>query len=408
MTLIPAIIGLVMGAASIALMRYSFRSQSRGRLWLTVGFFGGMVAWTALVAITLSLMPLLIIPALVFYVAIFCQCLAVSRLLWFRSLAAALRAQAPLANVLQASLYRINPFDRRHVQRAYNLLQAGASPEKVVGELKLPYGYRMAIALQQRSTTVGQENRATRMLEREEALLRGRMRRGGHWLYVALPAAALGIVGSALALFVSDIFDEFSYELPMGIDTSSSIHAFYLSLTADRLTSALLPLCLVFAAFASLVGLLQFTGAAPFFPWGAPKKIWSMRLLPLLADAIDEQAPLNDAIAKVSAWGVSAGAARLIRTITEAELRGIPWYDALTHRRYLTGPQRELLVAAARAGDLPWAIDTVCDRLLDDWSRRQARSNSILFPSLLITIGILAAQYPITLFVWLSYAIVNS
>jgi type II secretory pathway component PulF len=193
------------------------------------------------------------------------------------------------------------------------------------------------------------------------------------------------------------IFAEFDVELPAMTRFAVSMSQFsvqylavplslaFVAMTLAAIALGILYLCDI-SALSRLVDVL-FTGKR------------TADVLRIMAVATDERQPLGEVLRGVAAFYPSAVLrGRLVRAATAANAGG-DWRDALVHSRIISRAEGALLKTAQPAGNLPWALRAIATRREKRDLYRLATSLQILYPLVILILGVLVGFFVIALFV---------
>lgn len=135
-----------------------------------------------------------------------------------------------------------------------------------------------------------------------------------------------------------------------------------------------------------------------------------VRVLRLLATAIDEGQPLERALENLSAGAPQYPSPLIARRLAEVlrkTERGADYRVALRQASLLHPAELPLLAAAESAGNLPWALRALADRALARSVFRWNAVQQFLFPLAILAYGILIGWIAIALFIPLVSLISN-
>ncbi|MBN2475803.1 MAG: type II secretion system F family protein [Pirellulales bacterium] len=221
----------------------------------------------------------------------------------------------------------------------------------------------------------------------------------GRILYVC----GVAVFGTAILIFVmmkivpsyERIFWDFEVELP-------------------AMTRALIELCGLFAeywfffsplfmaiGFVLLHGVLRYMGIVE---WELPgisrltRRLDTATILEALALAAERRRPLPDVV-KSLAWSYPNPAIRrrLARVLEDLQA-GAPWCESLHARDLIQCADLGILQAAERAGNLPWALREMADSNRRRLGYRLQALVQVLFPPLVIAMGMMVMFIVVSLF----------
>ncbi len=200
------------------------------------------------------------------------------------------------------------------------------------------------------------------------------------------------------------IFQDFDAELPAAtqalITTSYALadywYIFY---------PILIPLVLAIG-----YSLLRYIGC---FPWRVPgtgfvsRRLDTAAVLEALSLVAERQRPMPDALASLARSFPAANVRiRLWRVVRELE-EGADWAESLRRHNLIRGPEMAVIGAAQRVGNLPWALRELADSNRRRWGYRALVWIQILFPVVILCIGLLVAFYVVGYFLPLVTLIQN-
>ena len=117
------------------------------------------------------------------------------------------------------------------------------------------------------------------------------------------------------------------------------------------------------------------------------KKRQSATMLRALAIGIDQNRPLPEVLQDLGRATSSAWLRKKLSRVRNDVTSGRPWPQALQKRGLIGGPERAVLSAAERAGNLPWAVQEMATSLENRYKQRIRLLGLLLQPVVLLAIG---------------------
>jgi type IV pilus assembly protein PilC len=194
-----------------------------------------------------------------------------------------------------------------------------------------------------------------------------------------------------------DIFEEFSLELPPLTMLAFSVSQDTALLFAVPMTWAFIVLLLV----AAVVEICYLCDVPILQAWG--DRLFRGRrtadVLRILAVATEERRPIADVLFRVAQTYPSETIRSQLRPAAAVVVSGGDWPDALRKYKIVSTAEAALLRAAARAGNLPWALRQVAKRREKRAIYRLHNFIQIVYPVLILMVGGVVAFYFLALFI---------
>ncbi|HHM13096.1 MAG TPA: hypothetical protein ENJ16_06050 [Planctomycetaceae bacterium] len=394
------------GCLLVAVAAHWMISRSwRARVLPRVRFFAGAVLGAIALAGFAVAVPVwgpLGLILLLVYVVYLIHLVVVSRLSRARMVAAASARGIPIDRVLAASRVSMSPFDRKAWGQAVHVLESGGTREGVLAALRVPKSLRLLLGYQALVPGSLDDDDIARACQREFRLADACQRRGGHWLYVAfstmISTCAYTMIGFVFATLWMEFFGESSERA-----LSEEIGLFWAWPLehSTQICGILAAVLVVLGMTATAIGVLQFTGMAPFAPWSTPRAIWVMRLLPAIAAAVRQRVPLTHVVDSWKEYPLPWPMQRLIHDLRSAEESGRSWADALFSGRGMSTRDRRFVEAAMAMNNLPWVLDRIADRIALDREARMEAVNAVLFSAMMVIVALLSAALPVLMAIFL-------
>jgi len=284
-----------------------------------------------------------------------------------RLLAAATEKQIPLVPMLDAFADDAVGSWRNDVHRLAGLLRSGLPLAEALDQVPqlLPPDVMLAVRLGMESGAPGPALRAAvrTFAEHDQA---GRPTSRGDFAYLwILLLVLIGVVNFLMYWIIpkfKKIFEDFGSELPdltvAVIEVSDFVmHYFYLFGPALFL--------LFWATLAIAVNdLLSALDVRPLslFGWMFPRRTMP-DFLRNLSVVVEAGRPLSGAVSTMGRYYRSAAFRRRLLYIRNEVEQGVDLWDCLTKTGLLRASETTLLESARRAGNLPWALRAVADKI---------------------------------------------
>ncbi|NUQ66620.1 MAG: type II secretion system F family protein, partial [Pirellulales bacterium] len=200
------------------------------------------------------------------------------------------------------------------------------------------------------------------------------------------------------------IFADFGAELPAA--TQVVISASYALTVYWFLFFPIILVLFVTAGYS----LLRYVG---WFPWRLPGTDWLSRrmdtaaVLEALSLVAERRRPMPDGVASLArSFPAASVRVRLWRVVRDLE-SGADWVESLWRHALIREPELSVLRAAHRAGNLPWALRELADSNRRRWGYRALVWLQVLFPAVIVSLGLVVALYVIGYFLPLVSLIQN-
>ncbi|NLX96184.1 MAG: hypothetical protein GXY83_08405 [Rhodopirellula sp.] len=207
-----------------------------------------------------------------------------------------------------------------------------------------------------------------------------------------------------IAPAMQKIFADFEIELPpatrlvIGLGDATVSYGFLL-----------FPFVLLLAVVAGY-SLLRYVG---WFPWRLPgtgfafRRLDTAAVLEALGLVAERRRPMTDGLASLAkSFPAASVRIRLWRVVREIE-QGADWAESLRRHALIREPEMAVIQAAQRVGNLPWALRELADSNRRRWGYRALIWLQILFPAVILSVGLLVALYVIGYFLPLVSLIQN-
>jgi len=318
-------------------------------------------------------------------------------LLWVLTVAA--ERMIPLAPAVRAFAEEHWGFFARRARRMAGSLVAGMPPAEAFRRFRKLFPHEAVPIL-----CVGCEAGALAPALRQAAARRDD--RSNVWQSLAgkiVYLCLLPVIGLAIVTFVTwkilpafiMIFTDFDAELPAL--TKSLIEV--LSFCVDTV----FPGVLIALAAGSLLlyTLLRYTGLIRWNPPGIDRimrRLDTAVVLEATALMLRHEHPLTHGVATLAATYPRWSIRRRLRKVWRDLHAGVDFHDSFYARGLIRRADRAVLQAAGRAGNLPWALDELADSSRRRLAYRLQAIIHLLFPPVLIAIGLLVAFFVIAVF----------
>jgi type II secretory pathway component PulF len=410
LTVVPRMMHLVvLFFPLLALMlsrRLLFRGQrGTGRSTLESAFY--LLEWRLLVVVALAflgglhwgpLVPLVIVALFALGLSYF-RFLRLERLSLLTSLAIASDRGVPLHEVALSFAEDLKGSLQRRTLRLAEFLRQGYSLSGALdgAGIRLSHDVKFAVLAAQSTQQFGPALRTAVALDNsgrtENAAVTARITYLV-WVFQVMLGIVTFVMLNIVPVFAK-MFEEF--DLPLPAPTVWLVNAaFYLShkwpLILFTLFPAMLGLLLLDAYF--------FSVAAFLFP---PLELLRLRrhgtiILRGLAAMVRQRRPLDEALRlAASNYPVWMIARRLESVYNEFHL-GLPWQESLRKFGFVSKYDAAVLQAAERAGNLDWALSDVADSMERRLTMRARVVVNVLFPLLVLVLGVLVFSIVVGLF----------
>jgi type II secretory pathway component PulF len=213
---------------------------------------------------------------------------------------------------------------------------------------------------------------------------------------LAMMVAVLAFIMIKLVPEFEKIFAEFSVDMPKITQLAVSVSQLFTQYFGAPIVMALV--LLVFGSF--IVAFCYLADLAVLRPWGEAlfRGRATAHVLRILAVTTEQRQSLSHALTWLAHVYPSA-ALRSRLTAAANQVNSGAGRDALVDARIVTAAEHGLLQAAARAGNLPWALRQIARRRERRAVYRWATVLQIAYPAAILLLGAFVAFYVIALFV---------
>ena len=318
-------------------------------------------------------------------------------LLWVMTVAA--ERMIPLVPVLDAFARECGGSFGRRVRRLAEMLSAGMPlPEAISRQRRLFPPHTLPIL------QVGCESGALAAALRRAASAQDARKR--LWLPLGNGLAYAGSVvmfGMGVVFFVmlkivpsfQKIFQDFDAELPAMTQALIQVSDFCANYW---FLFAWLPL-LFFAALLYVTLGYGFGVELGTFGFARlTRRLDAATILESLAMAAEQRRPLPETVARMAQSYPSMSIRGRLRAVSQDLDAGVDWCESLFARGLIPRADRAVLQAAARVGNLPWAMREMADSNRRRFAYRLDALMQVLFPPLVVALGMLVAFFVISLF----------
>jgi len=195
----------------------------------------------------------------------------------------------------------------------------------------------------------------------------------------------------------SKIFWEFDLELPPMTELAIQLSDRFVNYLAGPLLMAMGLLLLTLA----VVALCYLFGVPLLRPIG--DRVFRGRrasdVLRILAVATEHRQSIAAVFERLAHVYPSRVLRRRLAPVVSAVATGGDWRDALASARIVTAAEQSLLKSAEVAGNLPWALRTIAARKEKRAVYRLAAAVQVLYPLLVVALGLVVAFFVIALFI---------
>jgi type IV pilus assembly protein PilC len=193
------------------------------------------------------------------------------------------------------------------------------------------------------------------------------------------------------------IFHEFELELPRLTQLAIAISYFFVNVLA-------VPIFLLgfVAVVAAIVVGLCYLFDYPAMAWLGDRIFRGRRtadVLRILAIAIEHRQPLDGVLVRLRRVYPARSVRRALQQAHAVVASGADWRDALARYRLVTPAEQGLLKTAERAGNLPWVLRTIAARNDRRAVYRLSAAVQVIYPLVILVLGILVAFFVVALFV---------
>lgn len=213
----------------------------------------------------------------------------------------------------------------------------------------------------------------------------------GGWMSVMITFMMVKIIP-----VMAKMFEEFGLDLPVATLAVVSISEFVVDYFLF-----LVPIFLLFGAVL-LIGGLHYVG---WLPHDFPVVNWMTRrydgalVMRTLGLAALEQRPFSQAIAMLTRLYPKHGVRMALAEAGRRIQRGEPWTESLRSTRIISQTDASVLEAAERAGNITWALEEMAESSLRRWIYRLRLALNVLFPLIVLALGLVVGFLVIGLFV---------
>ena len=216
---------------------------------------------------------------------------------------------------------------------------------------------------------------------------------------ITLVVFGIGVVAFMMYKIVPSfqaIFSDFDAELPAMTKLLISVSRAIVDWWFLLVPFFMLMVLLVFYVLLRYVGLTQ---------WDLPgmgrlvRRLDAANVLDTLALAAEHRRPLPEAFATLARTYPKAAIRGRLRGVLADLQRGADWCESLFARGLIKRPDRAILQAAQRAGNLPWALREMADSNRRRLAYRLYALVQLLFPPFILAIGAAVMFIVVSLFV---------
>jgi type IV pilus assembly protein PilC len=118
-----------------------------------------------------------------------------------------------------------------------------------------------------------------------------------------------------------------------------------------------------------------------------------------LAIATEHRQPLATVLERLADVYPSGTIRRKLAPAASAVAAGRDWRDALRDARFVNPAEQSLLKTAEVVGNLPWALRSIAGRKDKRVVYRLAAAVQVLYPLVIVLLGLLVAYFVVSLFV---------
>ncbi|MGQ9574731.1 MAG: type II secretion system F family protein [Thermoguttaceae bacterium] len=312
------------------------------------------------------------------------------------TLAVAAERMIPLGSMLRAWAADRADGGTGAIHQAASRLEAGAAlPEALAGLRSLvPRHALVTLRVGQRTGRLVQALRdAARMQTGTEAL----------WTQLSAKLFYFGMLGQFVGLFLlfmamritpafEEIFRDFHVQLP-AVTRVFTDGGFWM---VEYLWAWYLPLFCVFA-YLMVWALAGWEASLPVLR-RLTRRLDTAAVLDALALAAEGQRPLSEALGVLADHYPNSGVRSRLRRAAAAVQAGADWAEALSRRRLLPQADLAVLRAAQRLGNLAWALRELAESNRRRFAYRAFALLQLLFPLLILGIGLVIMTFVIGYF----------
>jgi type II secretory pathway component PulF len=121
--------------------------------------------------------------------------------------------------------------------------------------------------------------------------------------------------------------------------------------------------------------------------------------LRILAVAIEQRQPVADVLYRVARVYPAVTVRRKLGPAADAVTSGASWIDALGKSQLVSQAEEALLTASERVGNAPWALRQIATRREKRAVYRLASGLQLLYPAVILLLGLFVGFYVVSLFV---------
>jgi type II secretory pathway component PulF len=193
------------------------------------------------------------------------------------------------------------------------------------------------------------------------------------------------------------IFEEFDLDLPMFTQLLVNFSEFVVSVLA-------LPLAISFVVlmFAAIIVGICFLCDEPPLKWVTDRLFRGRRIadvLRIVALATEYREPLAGVLNRVAMVYPSTLIRRQVHQAASEVAEGIEWPVALRNAKLINEAELGLVNTAEKVGNLPWALREIATRREKQLVYRFANRLQVLYPLIILLLGLFVGFYAISLFV---------
>jgi type II secretory pathway component PulF len=203
----------------------------------------------------------------------------------------------------------------------------------------------------------------------------------------------------------ADIFAEFGLDLPPATELAVHLSNLFVKYLAPPVLVALV-ISLLGLGIVGICYLCDFAVLQPLSDrWFRGRRMAD--ILRILAVATEERQPLADVLSRVAREYPSSTIRRQLAPAAKAIQGGTTWHEALFKSRIVSRAEATLLKTAERVGNLPWTFRRVADRREKRAAYRLATALQVVYPIVILVLGLFIGFFVISLFIPLVKLIVG-
>jgi type II secretory pathway component PulF len=210
-------------------------------------------------------------------------------------------------------------------------------------------------------------------------------------------AAVLTFIMIKIVPEFNRVFNDFDLELPQMTLLAIVVSEYFTHYAAAPVITA----ASIFLLGSFLVGICYLCDIPLLRPWADMLffRRRSAHVLRILAVATAAREPVAEVLRRAAVVFPSDPIRNQLRPIVASVRAGTDWRDAFVNARILSNPERVLLKAAERAGNLPWALRQIALRREKRAVYRLVTAVQVLFPIAILVFGLFVAFFVVSLFI---------